>query len=397
MIKAVLLDLDDTLLINPDSVFVVAYLGAIDRFFTDLWGQSLSQALLKTLPVMNGQRDMVMTNADIALSIIRQAAIDQDEEEIQAAFQQFYAKVYPHLQSCSQPVAIAPELVDYLKQKKYAVVIATNPLYPADATYRRLAWAGLPDTPESYALVTHNENMHFTKNHAAYYAEIVARVGVEPDEAIMVGDSLNNDMHPAQQAGLSVFHVTAQSHHENGIPSGTLTDFYHRVSQDNWLETLVPPAISPGMILPELTGNIGGLFGLLADVQPHHWEQHPDPEEWSLIQTVCHLLESEAAVQRPRMERILQQANPFLVPPQAPPGPHDARICHQDGWDAAQDFAQERRKTLDLVRTFKQDDWSRPARHSIFGRTTLLEMAHFTAQHDRLHINQLCQTLGRCE
>jgi hypothetical protein len=26
-----------------------------------------------------------------------------------------------------------------------------------------------------------------------------------------------------------------------------------------------------------------------------------------------------------------------------------------------------------------------------------LEMAHFTAQHDRLHLNQICQTLGKCE
>lgn len=41
----------------------------------------------------------------------------------------------------------------------------------------------------------------------AYYIEALARVGVEPDETIMVGDSLQNDILPAQQAGLHTLHV----------------------------------------------------------------------------------------------------------------------------------------------------------------------------------------------
>jgi hypothetical protein len=63
----------------------------------------------------------------------------------------------------------------------------------------------------------------------------------------------------------------------------------------------------------------------------------------------------------------------------------------------AREFEEARRETLQLVATFTDVDWQRPARHSIFGLTTLLEMAYFTAQHDRLHLNQLCQTIGRCE
>ena len=59
-------------------------------------------------------------------------------------------------------------------------------------------------------------------------------------------------------------------------------------------------------------------------------------------------------------------------------------------------FRQARERTIALLAGLRPDQWNRPARHSIFGLTNLLEMAHFTAQHDRLHITQLCQTLGKC-
>jgi hypothetical protein len=111
---------------------------------------------------------------------------------------------------------------------------------------------------------------------------------------------------------------------------------------------------------------------------------------------VCHLAESEWKVQRPRLERIRAEDNPFIAAPKSPPGPREAGACEEDGRAAAINFVHERLKTIAFLSELKADEWKRPARHSIFGPTTLLEMAHFTAQHDRLHINQLCQTLGHC-
>jgi len=65
--------------------------------------------------------------------------------------------------------------------------------------------------------------------------------------------------------------------------------------------------------------------------------------------------------------------------------------------DLAEDFAAERRITVDFLSGLSPEQWLRPARHSIFGPTTLLEMADFTARHDRMHLKQICQTLRRCE
>ncbi|HML24865.1 MAG TPA: DinB family protein, partial [Aggregatilinea sp.] len=81
--------------------------------------------------------------------------------------------------------------------------------------------------------------------------------------------------------------------------------------------------------------------------------------------------------------------------PNPPPGPA-TRTCPPNGWPVALAFAAERQITLDFLAALPADAWDRPARHSIFGPTTLLEMANFTAQHDRLHLTQLCQTVQKC-
>ncbi|MBN1963096.1 MAG: DinB family protein, partial [Anaerolineae bacterium] len=139
------------------------------------------------------------------------------------------------------------------------------------------------------------------------------------------------------------------------------------------------------------------LFGLLNDFAPGYWWQHPDPEEWSPLEVVCHLRDSERAVQRPRLQSIAREDNPFLSEPKQPPGPGELGCDVVDLCDPAEQFAAERQETVAWLNGLPEAAWSRPARHSIFGPTTLLEMADFTATHDRLHLQQICQTLGRCE
>lgn len=385
MIKAVLLDLDDTLIHNPTGAFLTAYFQLVDEHFSRIWGERQYARLLATAvkSIMYGERDNITSNLDVVLATLCRE-IGHTPVEVLNCLQAFYTNEFHTLRHCVQPVPNAAQLIEDLKQLNYAVVIATNPVYPPQAIQCRLAWGGLPDDLTAYTFVTTGANMHFAKPDPAYYAEILGRIGVEPDEAIMVGDTLENDIDAAAKIGLHTFHVTADN----------LDDFIAAVPT---LETLNAPSHKPEMIAPQLRGNIGALFGLIANVPDHHWHQHPDPEEWSPIQIVCHLLDHESAVHRTRLERILAEDNPFIANPPLPPGPKEAIPCGDGGQEIAMRFLEERRKTLDLVASIQPEDWSRRARHSIFGPTTLLEMAHFTAQHDRLHLNQLCQTLGGCK
>lgn len=393
MIKAVLLDLDNTLLGNENAIFVPQYFRLADQYFLEEWAQpGMSRALSQVVAALSRSRDNRQPNLDLAETIIAET-MQRPLDEVRRAFATFYSQVYPQLQRYVQPIPFAQELFQYLRQHDYAVVIATNPLYPAEAIYQRLAWAGLPSDPAEYAFVTTADNTHFIKPEPAYYAEIIARVGVEPDETLMVGDSLENDIYPANCLGIITYHVSASPQNDHG---GTLEDFYRQISETDWLRRIEPKALLPDSIRPQLLGNLAALYGLLAQVKPQQWDQHPDPKEWSIMEVVCHLLASERQVQRPRLERILNEDNPFLIPPQSPPGPDQSPPCADEGLQAADDFFTERLQTIAWLDQLPAEAWRRPARHSIFGLTTLLEMAHFTAQHDRLHINQICETLGRC-
>ncbi len=382
MIKAVLLDLDNTLIVNPDRTFALAFLQALQQAIEPFFGSVDATALFREgMKRLSGERRGDETNTERIIRHVSETTA-KPQETVREALRHFYETRYPHLEAHVKPVDGAAELIWRLHSKGYALVIATNPIYPASAVSQRMAWGGLPLDESLYALITSADNMHFSKPSPAYYAEILGRVGVEPDEAIMWGDRLSSDIEPARQVGLHTYHNK----------SGEIADF------EGFLQELeqhtAPSRLHAEGVIAQLRGNIGALYGFLKQVKPEFWLQHPLPQEWSLLQILCHLAEVEATEHRARLETILADDNPFLVASEAP-GPN-IPDCAEEGFSVAASFVEEREKTLKLLGALPADAWKRTARHSVFGLTTFIEMAYFTAQHDRLHLNQFCQTIGRC-
>lgn len=384
MIKAVLFDMDNTLLRNPTAEFVAGYVETVNKFFSARWkiepGQRLRQAVQA---IMNSPRLIWQSNLEVYWDWIR-PLWNGTIEELSAAFDEFYATDYETLRANTSPAARGAEVIDRVRGAGYKVIIATNPVYPAEAIRRRLAWADLPGDLSYYDFVTTADNMHFAKPDPSYYAEILARAGLEPDEAVMVGDEPRYDSYAAGQIGLHTYNLTWES-------IGKLLDELPRFPE------LMPNPVAPHSIVPQWYGNLGALFGTTSDMPEHFWSQHPFDGEWSPLEIVCHLRDHESLVQRSRLQRILNEDNPFLVQSPQPPQPGNMDRCEDNGLEVAHCFLGERQVTIGFVNSLKSEDWFRPARHSVFGPTTLLEMAYFTAQHDRLHLRQLCQTIGGCE
>ncbi len=379
-IKAVLLDLDNTLIVNPDRAFAGAFLQELQQSFALHFPELDATALFRDgLQVLNDQRRGDETNY---ARIVRHLTDTTDSSAVTHILGDFYEASYPRLSSWIEPVPGAAELIHTLHEQGYAIVIATNPIYPAAAVRHRMAWGGLPLDESLYALITHAENMHFSKPSPSYYAEIIGRVGIEPDEAIMVGDRLSSDIEPAALIGLHTYHSK---------PNG-LDAFPHMLEEIQ--QRSKPLKLQPDGVIAQLRGNVGALYGFMAHIKPNYWLQRPDADQWSLLQIFCHLAEVEVTEHRARLERILQHENPFLIGSE-PPGAN-IPLCDDDGANVAAQFVAEREKTLTLLQSIPPEKWQRTARHSVFGLTTFIEMAYFTAQHDRLHLNQICQTLGRC-
>jgi len=117
-------------------------------------------------------------------------------------FEQFYAGEFDKVREVCGYNPMAAETVRKLKRGGMRVVLATNPIFPAIATQRRMRWAGLE--PEDFELYTTYENIGYCKPNPDYYKEIIARLGVAAEECIMVGNDVEDDM-VAEKLGMKVF------------------------------------------------------------------------------------------------------------------------------------------------------------------------------------------------
>lgn len=401
MIKAVLLDLDQTLLHNPSHRFVNEYIKSLIAYLLnrrpDIDAQILTNAIYDATRHTIENCEPTLLNSEAFYRVFT-ASTGLSTAEVAPLMRDFMETAYPDLRSLTTPVAVAVELVEWLLGHQYAVAVATNPLFHRHAIEQRLQWAGLD--PSRFWFISTIENVHFTKPHSQYYEEILTRIGFEPDEALMVGDDWQNDIIPAWQAGLNTFWISSTPpNNDQPQPDGygNLDNLYSLIHQQEWLNSLQPRPVQISQIVPRFQANISALMGMVTEIPDHFWHQRPDPAEWSPLEIVVHLRDSEHTVQRHRLQTIAQSNNPFLTPPPTPPPPGTQDLSGLNGIEVALEFAVERTETITWLATLTEADWVRPARHSIFGPTTLLEMAAFTARHDRLHINQLCQTVGKCE
>lgn len=377
MIKSVLIDLDNTLIQNDDKLFAVEFAHQLRTFGESHGIHTLDQIFREAIKRI---RKETITHQTVQERIIQYTSeqTGADDDEIHACYATFYRTI--PLAEFTKPLSGAKDFLQQLLTCNYDVVIATNPMYPRQFAIERMIQGGLEAFIEQISFITHADNMHFLKPTVCYYAELLARTGLEPDQVVMIGDRDDNDILPAKTLGIKGYLFDNPSSYPNIF---------------NAINDVITPILSlhPDMIFPQYQGNIAGLFGVIQDIKPHYWDQQSIPNEWSPRQILGHLIDSEINVQRQRILTILHEDNPFLVQP-APPTTIDDKTL--SGVDLAQQWAELRQETIDILSQITLEDWQRPARHSIFGSTTLLEMAQFTAQHDRLHIKQLCQTIGQC-
>ena len=205
MIKAILFDLDGTLLVNPMERFLPPYFQLLAEELAHLIPpQELVVELVRCTNHVIAHPDPERTNAEAFWERFT-AATGLARAEVQPIIDRFYEERFPALASYTAPRPEARAVVQRAFERGYQVVIATNPVFPRRAIEHRLAWAGVPAEEFPYALITSYENMHACKPHAAYYREILEVIGRAPGEAIMVGDE-GMDM-AARAIGIRTFWV----------------------------------------------------------------------------------------------------------------------------------------------------------------------------------------------
>ena len=204
-ITTVLFDLDGTLLPMDMNEFIKAYFGGLARrlaphgyepqkLIDAIW-QGTAAMVKNDGSVINEERFWAGFEASYG------KAARQDEE----LFAAFYREDFDNVRTSCGYTPAAREVVDTVKACGLRTALATNPIFPAMATERRIAWAGL--SPSDFELYTTYENSRFCKPNLDYYRDVMQKMGVTPEECLMVGNDVGEDM-IAQQLGCRVFLLT---------------------------------------------------------------------------------------------------------------------------------------------------------------------------------------------
>ena len=311
---------------------------------------------------------------------------------LQERIERFYDETFPSIQYVTRQRPEAVAFVEWAFAAGYRVAIATNPYFPLKAVHHRMRWAGLPPENYPFALVSSYETFHFTKETGAYFAEFLGQLGWPDGPVVMVGNDINMDLLPAQRAGLPVFWMReGRDESQPGIPQGSFADLR------TWLEAADPQGLQPKLDTPEailasMRATPAVMSALAKGLPADAWLRRPAPKEWCLTEILCHLRDVDAEVHLPRFQKMLAEENPFLVGVESDRWAEARGYAQQDGAQALADFTATRKTMLGLLNGL-QAEWSRPARHAIFGSTTLQELAGFIAEHDRLHIQQAWKTI----
>ena len=201
-IKAVLFDLDGTLLPMDQDKFVEVYFGLLAKKMAP-FGYDPKEYVKA---IWTGTKEMLKNNGEATneqvffkkyCEIFGKDAIK--DEQILA---EFYENDFVLTKSVCETDTQASEVIEKLKAMGLKLVVATNPIFPKIAIMHRINWAGL--NANDFQHITYYENSKAAKPNTKYYLDIAKEIGIEPEECLMVGNDVSDDM-PAALTGMKVF------------------------------------------------------------------------------------------------------------------------------------------------------------------------------------------------
>lgn len=228
MIKAVLFDLDGTLLPLDMDEFLKQYFQLLTKKMKQyLEPQKFIKELMAATLAMVNNSDPETTNEQVFLQAFF-SATGLDPQEIIPIFNEFYETDYCQIGKHFKVEPLANEIIKVAAAKGFKLVLATNPLFPLVAIKKRMYWAGLD--PADFDLITCYEEMHACKPNLEYYKEIMTKIKVRPENCLMVGNDVEEDL-VAKELGMQTFLVEDYLLNRKGKPivtdyRGTIKDLY---------------------------------------------------------------------------------------------------------------------------------------------------------------------------
>ena len=205
MITTILFDLDGTLLPMDQDLFVETYLKRLAAMAASLGYEPKAFAkavMMGTVSMV--KNDGTKSNEEAFWNTLAGIYGDEIKSHIHF-FDEFYKTDFQKVSEVCGCSPKAAEIIRFVKNAGFRVGLATNPLFPRIATESRIKWAGL--TYDDFDIVTTYEISNYCKPNLDYYREVCTKMGVLPEECVMVGNDVSEDM-VAEQLGMKVFLLT---------------------------------------------------------------------------------------------------------------------------------------------------------------------------------------------
>lgn len=231
-LKAILFDLDGTLLPMNQDIFVKTYFGLLAKKLTPYGFES--EKLISA--IWTATKDMIKnTSGRLNEAVFWETFSQLLGQEVltkKDLFEDYYVNEFQNVKNVCGFNPKSSQTIKALKEKGLTLILATNPLFPPIATESRMNWAGLHKN--DFALYTHYENSTCCKPNPQYYKDILSQLKLDPKECLMVGNDVAEDG-AAKKVGIDVFLITEDLINKEGIdinefPNGNFDDLMEYIS-----------------------------------------------------------------------------------------------------------------------------------------------------------------------
>lgn len=201
--KTILFDMDGTLLNMGEHAFEKETLKRMNDFFEKKFP---GKGKVIVTAVGCGIESMKKNDGKQSNELVYWQAFEQEcgykRADMESLFLEFYRTDYARIGDDYVPDENMKELVHLLEAKGYQLIVATNPLVPQIANQQRVLWSGTGDV--NWLEITSFENYSSAKPNIRFYQEICKRFRLEPQECLMVGNSIRDDG-AAQELGMEFY------------------------------------------------------------------------------------------------------------------------------------------------------------------------------------------------
>jgi len=204
-IKAILFDLDGTLLRVQMSNFIPRYLQGLASYCVKPHqSEKFTTTLLQSIrDLIDTEGDGKQTNEE-RICCWMETTLSIPKSVLKESLERFKDNGIADLQPLVHPIPLAQQIIQECLPKKLPLVLATNPVFPKFMIQARLKWGGLVE--EDFCHLTSYENSCYCKPQAGYFQDLSDQLGIAPENCLMVGNDTSHDL-SAVAVGMQTFLV----------------------------------------------------------------------------------------------------------------------------------------------------------------------------------------------